>query len=63
MSFNPKPNKQAQKFIFSCKIKKSAQPLLILNNNKVVESIIQKHLRMFLYTKLDFQEHLKSIFC
>ena len=32
------------------------------NNNIVTQSLTQKHLGMFLDTKLDFQEHLKSIF-
>ena len=62
MSFNPDPNKQAQEVIFSCKIQKSSQPSLIFNNNIVTQSLTQKHLGMFLDTKLDFQEHLKSIF-
>ena len=62
MSFNPDPNKQAQEVIFSRKIQKSSQPSLIFNNNIVTQSLTQKHLGMFLDTKLDFQEHLKSIF-
>ena len=62
MSFNPDPNKQAQEVIFSRKIQKSSQPSLIFNNNIVNQSLTQKHLGMFLDTKLDFQEHLKSIF-
>ena len=35
---------------------------MIFNNNIVTQSLTQKHLGMFLDTKLDFQEHLKSIF-
>ena len=62
MSFNPDSNKQAQEVIFSCKIQKSSQPSLIVNNNIVNQSLAQKYLGMFLDTKLDFQEHLKSIF-
>ena len=62
MSFNPDPNKQAQEVIFSRKIQKSSQPSLIFNNNIVTQSLTQKHLGMFSDTKLDFQEHLKSIF-
>ena len=62
MSFNPDPNKQAQEVLFSRKIQKSSQPSLIFNNNIVTQSLTQKHLGMFLDTKLDFQEHLKSIF-
>ena len=61
MSFNSDPNKQAQEVLFSRKIKKSSQPSLIFNNNIVTQSLTQKHLGMFLDTKLDFQEHLKNI--
>ena len=62
MSFNPDLNKQAQEVLFSLKIQESSQPLLIFNNNIVTQSLTQKHLGMFLNTKLDLQEHLKSIF-
>ena len=62
MSLNSDPNKQAQEVFFYCKIQKSSQPSLIFNNNIVTQSLTQKHLGMFLDTKLDFQEHLKSIF-
>ena len=36
--------------------------MLSFNNNAVTQSETQKHLGMFLNTKLDFQGHLKSIF-
>ena len=62
MSFNPDPNKHAQEVLLSRKIHKSSQPSLIFNNNTVTHSLTQEHLRMILDTKLDFQEHLKSIF-
>ena len=62
MSFNPYPNKQAQEIIFSCIIQKSDQSSLFFNKNKVIQSTTQEHLEMFLNTKLDFQEHLKSMF-
>ena len=61
MSFNPDPNKQTQKVLFSHKIQKSSQPSLIFNNNIVTQWLTQKHLGMFLDTKLDYQEHGKSI--
>ena len=48
---NSDPNKQAQQSYFSYKIKKSAQPSLIFNNNMVIQSTTQKHLGMFLDTK------------
>ena len=62
MNFNPDPSKQAQEFIFSRKLQKSTHPSLSFNNNTVTQSVTQKHLGMFLDTKIDFQEHLKSIF-
>ena len=62
MNFNSDPNKQIWGVIFSSKVQKSAQPPLIFNKNIVIQSITQKHLRMFLDTKLNFQEQLKSIF-
>ena len=61
MSFNPDPSKQAQNVIFSTKLQKSTHPTLSFNNNTVTESVTQKHLGMLLNTKLDFQEHLKSL--
>ena len=54
MSFDPDPNKQAQEVLFSRKIQKSSRPSLIFNNNIVTQSLSQKHLGMFLDTKLDF---------
>ena len=35
---------------------------MIFDNNIVTLSLTQKHLGMFLDTKMDFQEHLRSIF-
>ena len=62
LSFNPDPNKQTQEVLSSRKILKSSQPLLILTNNIVTQSLTQKNLGMFLDTNLDFQGHLKSTF-
>ena len=59
MIFNWDSSKQDQEVLFSCKIKKSSQPSLNFNNKLVAQSITQKHLGMFLDTKLDL--HLKSI--
>ena len=61
MSFNPDPSKQAQEVIFSRKLQKSTHPTLNFNNNKISQSVTQKHLGTLLDTKLDFQGHLKSI--
>ena len=35
---------------------------LFFNENVVLQTIFQKHLRMFLDSKLNFCEHLKTIF-
>ena len=61
MSFNPDRNKQPQEVLFSLKLQNSSQPSLIFYNNIVTQSLTQKHLGMFLDTKLDFQDHPKSI--
>ena len=58
MTFNPDPNKQAQEFIFSRKIKKTSNPPLNFNNNSVKQVQFQKHLGVYLDDKLDFREHL-----
>ena len=61
MSFNPDPSKKAQEVIFSRKIKKSSHPVLIFNNNQVIQTPYQKRLGLFLDEKLDFGEHLRYI--
>ena len=61
MSFNLDPSKQGQEVFFSCKLQKSTHLTLSFNNKTVTQSVSQKHLGLFLYTKLDFQGHLKSI--
>ena len=57
MSFNTYHFKQAKEVIFSSKIKKSSHPVLIFNNNQVIQSSYQKHLGLFLDEKLHFGEH------
>ena len=61
MSFNSDPLKQAQEEIFSRKMTKTNQPILIFNDNPVHQVALQKHLGMFLDCKLNFEEHLKTI--
>ena len=61
MSFNPDPSKQAQEFIFSCKIQKTCHPSIYFSNKSVKQVPSQKHLGMILDTKLNFQEHLKNV--
>ena len=58
MSFNPDPLKQAQEVIFSRKRNKPHHPDIIFNGNPVKKSSYQRHLGMFLDSKLDFDEQL-----
>ena len=62
MCFTPDPTKQVQEVIFFCKTIKANHPLLFFNGNSAVETDIQKHLLMFLVTKLKFLDHLKIVF-
>ena len=61
MSFNPDPSKQIHEVIFTRKLQKSTYSPLSFNNSTVTQSVTQKHLGMFLDTKLNFQEHFKNI--
>ena len=61
MSFNLDPSKQAQKFIFTRKIKKVVHPPIFFNNKPVQQVSLRKHLRLILDTSLTFDEHIKAI--
>ena len=60
MNFNPDPTKQV--LIFSRKGQMINHPPLFFNQNVVSQTSLQKHLGMFLDTKLNFSELLKTIF-
>ena len=62
MNFNPDPAKQPQEMIFSSKVQTTNHPPLFFNENGVPQTTLQKHLGMFLNSKLTFSEHLKTIF-
>ena len=62
MSFNPDPTKQAQELIFSRKVQTTDHPPLFFNENVVPKTTLQKPLGMFLDGKLNFSEHLTTIF-
>ena len=62
MCFNPDPLKQAEEVIFSRKRNKPHDPDIIFNGNLVKKSSYQKHLGMFLDSKLDFDELIKGVF-
>ena len=61
MSLNPDINKQAQEVIFSRKLQKSNYPSQTFHGTNVTQSEIQKHLGMFLDSKLDFKEHMQNV--
>ena len=61
MNFNPDPSKEAQEVTFSLKIKKPSHPVLILNNNHVIQTPYQKDIGLILDEKLNFGEHLRYI--
>ena len=59
--FNPDLSKQAQKLIFSIKIKKLLHPTLLFNNIPLSNSVFQKPLGLTLDIKLNFSEPIKII--
>ena len=61
MSFSLDPSKEAQEVIFSRKSKRSTDPSLVFNNNKVYKTFSQKHLGVTLDFKLTFEEHLNNV--
>ena len=61
MNFNSDTSKQAHEVLFSRKVKVTAHPQLVFNNNPVHETATQKHLGMFLEFKLNFQEHFENM--
>ena len=62
MNFNPDSTKQAQELISSRKVQTSNHPPLFFNENVVPQTTLQKHLGMFLDSKSNFIEYLKTIF-
>ena len=54
--------KQAQEVIFSRERNKPHHPNIIFNGNPVKKGSYQKHLGMFLDSKLDFDKHIKGVF-
>ena len=47
---------------FSRKVQTTNYPPLIFNQNVIPQTTLQKHLGMYLDSKLNFSEHLKTIF-
>ena len=61
MNFNPDPSKQAQELLFSQRTSSKPYPSLNFNDNPVHQVHHQKHLGLFLYPKLTFDEHIQYI--
>ena len=61
MNFNHDPGKQAQKVIFSRKLQKGNHNHVCFNHNSVKQVSYQKHIGIYLNTKLNFQEHVNNI--
>ena len=60
MNFNLDPSKQVQEVIFSRNLLKRNHNQVYFNHNSVKQIPSQKHLGMYLDTKLNFQEHLNN---
>ena len=60
MQFNPDPNKEANKIIFSRKLvsKNLSHPPLKFNNNNITRCSNQKHLGVALDSNLNFNTHI-----
>ena len=61
IKFNSDASKQAQEIIFSRKVSKPFHSDGYFNNNPVNSTLVDKHLGMILYSKLNFKEHLKPV--
>ena len=57
VEFNPDTTKQAQEVTFSRKLQKTIHNQVYFNHNSVKQVPSQKHLGIYLDTKLNFQEH------
>ena len=60
MIFNPDASKQVQEIIFSHKTIASNHETVYFNNVPVIRENIQKHLRLFLGSKLSFFDHINE---
>ena len=61
MRFNPDINKEAAEVIFSRRLQKSNYPSLMFNGTSLTQYEIQKHLGMFLDSKIDSKEHIQNV--
>ena len=62
MNFTLDPTKKAHQLILSCKVQMTKHPPLFFHQIVVPQTSLQKHLGMFLDSKLNLKEHLKTNF-
>ena len=60
MLFNPDPNKQAAEVCFSHKRDNFSHEPVTFNNNKIQSAPAQKHLRLILDSKFDFNQRIDN---
>ena len=60
MIFNPDASEQAQEIVFSAKANVSNHETVYFNNVPVIRENIQKHLGLFLDSKLSFFDHINE---
>ena len=60
MIFNPDASKQAQEIVFSRKASASNHATVCFSNVPVITDNIQKHLGLFLGSKLSFFDHINE---
>ena len=53
---------EGQELIFSREVQMTDRPPLFFNENAVSKTTLQKHIGMFLDSRLNFSEHLRPIF-
>ena len=61
INFNHEPFKQAHEVLFSRRIKSQIHPCFHFNNNPLNQTLLQKHLGMYVDPNLGFSENLKNI--
>ena len=61
ISFDPDPQKQAVKLIFSKRKAEANHPVILFNNLPVMQVVEHKHFRLVLDSKLSFSSHSKSV--
>ena len=60
MFFNPDPSKQAQEVMFPRKYAKEDHPPIYFDDIPVTQTTVQKHTRMYLDEKLNYNAHRKE---